>query len=238
MAHYRLSHLDLSTRCCLAGHMLNPDRPWGEVTSLARSYGVSREFLYELCATATQAVLNALAPQPPGPKPEADTLVVDTLFLKKTITALAMIPSSIRGIQLVLELLFQRPRAVGFISQTLQEAGTAAAEYNLRLPLPVSVLGEADEIFQGRQPCLTVVDGRSFLVLSLAPQNRRDATTWGVTFLNLQERGVQFHHLACDEAKGLRSGIKEADLAIPLCPDRFHWLREGYRLTQRLAARA
>ena len=238
MAHYRLSHLDLSTRCCLAGRMLNPDRPWGEVTALARSYGVSRKFLYELCATATQAVLNALAPQPPGPKPEADTLVVDNPFLKKTITTLAMIPSSIRGIQLLLELLFRQHRAVGFISQTLQEAGTAAAEYNLRLPLPVSVLGEADEIFQGRQPCLTVVDGRSFLVLSLSPQERRDATTWGVTFLSLQERGVQFYHLACDEAKGLRAGVQEAGLAIPLCPDRFHWLREGYRLTQRLAARA
>jgi hypothetical protein len=75
-------------------------------------------------------------------------------------------------------------------------------------------------------------------VLSLSPQERRDATTWGVTFLDLQERGVQFHHLACDEAKGLRAGVKEAGLAVPLCLDRFHWLREGYRLTRRLAARA
>ena len=53
-------------------------------------------------------------------------------------------------------------------------------------------MAEADEIFQGRQPCLTVVDGRSFLVLDLAPATARDATTWGVTFLDLQARGIQF----------------------------------------------
>lgn len=60
-------------------------------------------------------------------------------------------------------------RSLGSISQTLQAAGQAAATYQATLPLPPPVWGEADEIFQGWQPALTVVDGRSFLVLHLAP---------------------------------------------------------------------
>ncbi|MFN3763359.1 MAG: hypothetical protein ACK4WK_09195, partial [Anaerolineae bacterium] len=94
--------------------------------------------------------------------------------------------------------------------------------------------GEADEIFQGRQPCLTVVDGRSFLVVNLAPAESCDATTWGLTWLELQERGIRFHDIACDEGRGLRAGVREAEWAIPLCPDLFHLLRDAHRLTQRL----
>lgn len=42
MANYRLSHIDLSTRLDLALRMLNPSRPWGEVTELAREHHVSQ----------------------------------------------------------------------------------------------------------------------------------------------------------------------------------------------------
>jgi hypothetical protein len=44
-------------------------------------------------------------------------------------------------------------------------------------------LAEADEMFQGKQPCLTVVDGQSFVLLNLKAEQTRDATSWGVTFL-------------------------------------------------------
>jgi hypothetical protein len=50
----------------------------------------------------------------------------------------------------------------------------------------------------------------------------------------LVERGVQFHDLACDGGTGLRAGMREARLAIPLRPDLFHLLQDAYRLTRRL----
>lgn len=56
MAHYRLSHLDLSTRLDLAAHMLDPEREWGTVTDLAREHQVSRKFLYQLRDRAAQAL--------------------------------------------------------------------------------------------------------------------------------------------------------------------------------------
>jgi hypothetical protein len=98
-------------------------------------------------------------------------------------------------IALVLELL-GIGRSVGYISQTLNAAGAQATAQNQALVVPVPILGEADEIFQGRKPCLTLVDGCLFLVLNLTPADSRDATTWGVMYLDLLERGIRFHDLA------------------------------------------
>jgi len=104
--------------------------------------------------------------------------------------------------------------------------------------VPLPILGEADEIFQGRKPCLTLVDGRSFLMLSLTPAESRDGTTWGLTYLDLVDRGIQFQDLACDGGTGLRAGVREAELAIPLRPDLFHLLQDAQRLTRRLEGAA
>jgi hypothetical protein len=161
-------------------------------------------------------------------------VVLDEAWVRRTIITLPLLTGSVRGIQTGLELLVGIHRSVGYISQTLQQAGQAAAAYQARLTVPVPILGEADEIFQGRQPCLTVVDGRSFLVLHLAPAEARDATTWGVTLLDLHDRGVRFHDLVSDEAQGIRAGVREARLAIPLRPDLFHLLQAASTLTRRL----
>jgi len=85
-----------------------------------------------------------------------------------------MLKGSVRDIQLGLELLFGVSRSIGYISETLQESGAAAAAYNARIRIPLPVLGELDEIFQGRKPCLTIVDGRSFLVLNISPAECRE----------------------------------------------------------------
>jgi hypothetical protein len=236
MAHYRLPELDLSTRIMFALEMLQPipARHWGRVSELARTYGTSRTFLYDLRARALEALSEGLAPRPPGAPGQAETLVVDQAFIQRAIHIMPLLKGSVRDIQLGLHLLLGVDRSVGYISQTLRVAGKQAEAHQLGLRLPLPILGEADEIFQGRKPCLTLVDGRSFLVVNLTPVASRDGTTWGVTYLNLVERGIQFQDLACDGGTGLRAGVKEAELAIPLRPDLFHILQDAYRLTRRL----
>ena len=240
MAQYRLATLDLSTRLELTLEMLLPRaaRGWGRVTALAAAYQISRTRLYELRACGRAALLAALAPQAPGPRPAVTTVTVDPAFIERAIAILATQRGSVRGIQLGLALLFQAPRSVGYISQTLTTLGRRATQQNATQAVPLPVLAEADEIFQGRQPCLTVVDGRSFLVLNLAPAAARDATTWGVTFLDLQARGVQFQDLASDGGTGIRAGAAAAQLAVPLRPDLFHLLDDAWRVGQRLERQA
>jgi hypothetical protein len=240
MAPYRLATLDLSTRLELTLEMLTPraERSWGRVSALAAEYQVSRTWLYELRARGRDALLAALAPQPPGPRPPVTLLPVDAAFIQRTIAILATQRGTVRSIQQGLDLLFQTPRSVGYISQTLAALGARAAAANAAITVPLPVLAEADEIFQGRQPCLTVVDGRSFLALNLAPAAARDGTTWGVTFLDLQARGVQFQDLASDGATGIRAGAAAAQLAVPLRPDLFHLLDDAWRVGQRLERQA
>jgi hypothetical protein len=93
-----------------------------------------------------------------------------------------LLTGSVRSIQIGLELLLVIQRSVGHISQTLRAAGAATEAHNSGLRVPLPVLGEADEIFVGRKPCFTVVDGRSFPVLKLAAAESRDANNWGLTF--------------------------------------------------------
>lgn len=240
MAEYRVPEFTSEQRLNAALQMLMPfpDRQWGRVSELASRYGVSRTLLYEIRDRALEALVTALLPRDAGRPAQNTTLTVDKAFVDRTIAILPLLTGSVRNIRLGLQLLLGVTRSVGYISETLTAAGAQAAAYNLALRVPLPILGEADEIFQGRQPCLTVVDGRSFLVLNLTPAASRDGTTWGVTYLELVERGMQFQDLACDGSTGLRAGLREAELAIPLRPDLFHLLRNAQRLSRRLESAA
>ena len=236
MAEYRVPEFTLEQRTEVAVQMLLPlpERRWGLVSELARWYGVSRTILYEIRDRALASLVEGLHPHDPGRPAQTATLTVNKALVDRAIAVLPMLKGSVRDIRLGLDLILGVSRSVGYISQTLATAGEQATAYNLRITAPLPILGEADEIFQGRKPCLTLVDGRSFLVLNLTPAESRDATTWGLTFLDLVERGLQFRDLACDGGTGLRAGVGEAKLVIPLRPDLFHLLRDAHRLTQRL----
>ena len=123
------------------------------------------------------ALREHLQPRAAGRPAATATLRVDKPFIARTIATLPMLKGSVRDVRLGLELIVGVPRSVGYISKTLTTAGERATTYNCGITVPLPILGEADEIFQGRQPCLTVVDGRSFLVVNLAPAQSRDATT-------------------------------------------------------------
>jgi hypothetical protein len=194
--------------------------------------------LYEIRDGAWEAVVEALLPGEAGRPAQVTSLTVDKAFIDRTIALLPMLTGSVRDIRLGLKLMLGVARSVGYISQTLTAAGEQARTYNLEMTVPLPILGEADEIFQGRKPCLTLVDGRSFLVLNLTPAESRDGTTWGLTYLGLTERGIQFQDLVCDGGTGLRAGVREAKLAVPLRPDLFHLLQDAHRLTRRLEGAA
>jgi len=239
MANYHLTNLTLSTRFELATLMLDPDRRWGLVSDLSREKGVSRKFLYAIQDQAEAAILKALEAQPAGRKANTSQIEVDDQFVDRAIAILmSVIPGTVRPVKWVLDLLLGIQRSTGYISQKARKIGAAALEYTQNLHLPISVLAEADEIFQGQQPCLTLVDGRSFLVLSLSAQEHRDKTTWGCVLLDVQNQGVHFVDVASDGALGIQAGVREISLTIPLRPDLFHLLREAHRVGQRLENRA
>lgn len=236
MAKYRTPHLELSTRIELVAEMLLPaeQRDWGRITQLAQRCGLSRTWLYQLKAKARSALEAVLAPQNPGPKPVDDRVVVDDAMVKRAISIFPLVKGSIRDIQVGLALLLGIERSVGYIHGVLAEAGERAAALNEQTVVSQPILAEADEIFQGRRPCLTVVDGDSFLLLNLTPVDGRDETSWGVTFLELEEQGVEFQDVVADGARGLAAGLAATGWEISLQPDLFHILREAHPISRRL----
>ena len=95
----------------------------------------------------------------------------------------------------------------------------------------------ADELFAAGQPVLAVVDHASGLVAVLEPARRRDETSWGCTYLDLEARGVTIGSLTADGALGLAAGAKAAGLpAVRL--DHWHTLRDLGRVAHVLEASA
>jgi hypothetical protein len=153
---------------------------------------------------------------------------VDKTLVDRFIIAFPMLPETVRGIRLGLRLLLGVTRPVGYISQTLTAAGAQAETENGSLYVPLPILGEADEIFQGRQPCLTVVDGRSFLVVYLVPDESRDGTTWRVTYIE-PGRG-------CGHPPGA-AGCRESDLGHPGSVPPFLQSGRAYQCSNKCPAR-
>ena len=236
MGKYRTSNLDLSTRMEIVAEMMLPlsERGWGRVTELAREHGVSRTRLYQLKEKVSEIFTEALKPKNPGPQANSNELRVDEAMIKQAISIFPLVKGSVRDIQIGLELLFGVQRSVGYISQTLQEAGARAAQYNAQVVTQQPVLAEADEIFQGRHPCLTVVDGHSFLLMNLMPADTRDETSWGVTFLELAEQGYEFQDVVADGARGIAAGLSATEWGLAIRPDLFHLLHEAHPISKRL----
>lgn len=236
MAKYRVSNLDLSTRIELVAEMLLPanKRDWGQITKRAQEYGLTRERLYQLKRKAKSTLQEILAPQKAGRPAIDERIVVNEAMIKRAISIFPLLKGSIRDIQLGLELLFGVQRSVGYINQTLHEAGERASSYNTQLRSTKPILAEVDEIFQGRHPCLTVVDGESFLLLNLTPTDARDATSWGVTFLELSEQGYEFQDVVADGARGIAAGLAATGWEMMLQPDLFHLIHEAHPIGKRL----
>jgi hypothetical protein len=236
MSQYRVEELDLSTRIEIGLKMMmnSTERGWGWVTEMAAKYGVSRQTFYDLRDEAQAALERALKPNKPGPKPVAQELEVNREYINWATTVLAMQKGSTRDIQLGLALLFDVKRSVGFISQTLNEVGKKAADYNTRVYPAYPVQGEVDEVFQKMMPCLTVVDGQSFMVLNLSAEANRSGETWGKTFQRLAAQGVVFEDVVSDNASGIRAGLKETGLDTIWRLDVFHSVYEGHKISQKL----
>lgn len=236
MTQYQVARMDLSTRVEIGLKMLqnSTERGWGWVTEKAATYGVSRQMLYDIRDQLRAALVEALQPQAPGPKPHRQQVTIDAAYIRWATTVLAMLKGSTRDIQQGLALLFGVERSVGFVSETLQAVGHSAAAYNARVCPGQPVLGEADEVFQGMMPCLTVVDGQSFMVLNLSAAADRSGDSWARTFQRLTQQGVVFQDIVSDQACGLRAGLQAVGLDAVWRLDLFHLVQAGQQIEQKL----
>lgn len=208
------------------------------ITSLADEFHTSRKFVSRQVAIADRALDDAFAPQ----QPEDQVLFhlpVTKQFLRQLILGLVLIGHSpLRGVVEILRDLFDYPISLGTVFGVVHAAIATAEKHNLAQDLSRVQVGLHDEIFQAGQPVLVGTDALSSYCYLLSSEDNRDAVTWGVRLLELQERGFDPDYVVADAGTALRAGQEEVMPDTPCHSDVFHAAMEVTEVVTRLENQA
>jgi len=208
------------------------------ITDLADEFDVSRKFVYQQKALAEEALGDVFAPQ------EADDQVLFQLPVTKqwlrqlTLGVVLICHSPLRGVVELMRDLFDYDISLGTVFNTVKAAVTPARERNHAQDLSPVRVGAHDEIFQAGQPVLVGVDPLSTYCYLLSLEEHRDADTWGVHLLDLQERGFHPDFVVADAGKALRAAQAEVLPGVSCRSDVFHALYEVQEVVTTLENRA
>jgi len=194
------------------------------LSHLAQNHGVSRKFLYQQAAKASEALDEAFMP------PDDDEKVIFYLpvtknWIRQFVLALILIcHSSFRGVIDILKAMFDyHDMSLGTIHHIVQQAVVSARRVNDSQDLSGIAIGDHDEIYQANRPVLVGMDHRSTYCYLLAVEDSCDETTWGVHLLDLSRRGLVLERTIADGGSALRAGQRAAwGDAVPCDGDVFH----------------
>jgi hypothetical protein len=209
------------------------------ISHLARQFTVSRKFVYRQAHRADTALTHAFAPAADDPDPVLFHLPVTKQWLRQATLGLVLIcHSSLRGVVEFYRDLFDYRLSVGTVHTILQDAVTQARRANEPQALANVRIAAHDEIFQNGQPVLVGADVASTYCYLLSQEVHRDADTWGLRLLELQDQGFAPQATIADFAGGLRAGQRLAMPEVPCRGDVFHALYEITPLVRTLENRA
>ena len=196
------------------------------ISRLATQNEVSRKFIYRQVDTARAALQEAFVPEPDDATKILFHLPVTKQWLEQAILGLTLIcHSPIRGVMEFCRDLLNHPISIGTVHNVLQGAVGRARTYNGQQDLCGVRIGAHDEIFQNGRPVLVGADVRSSYCYLLSVESQRDAETWAIRMLELQDRGFCPEATIADAGSGLRAGQALAMPQTPCRGDVFHALQ-------------
>jgi len=196
------------------------------VCGLAAQHAVSRKFIYQQVDTAKEALQEAFVPEQDDAREVLFYLPVTKQWLEQAFLGLALIcHSPVRGIREFCRDLLDYSVSIGKIHNVLQGAVEQALAYNRQQDLSGVRIGAHDEIFQSGWPVLVGADVRSSFCYLLSLEEQRDAETWAVRMLELQDRGFRPEATIADAGSGLRAGQALAMPGTACRGDVFHSLQ-------------
>ena len=209
------------------------------ITLLAAEHQVSRKFVHAQVNRAQEALDQAFAPAPQADNQVLFYIPVTKLWLRQVVLALLLIcHSSYRGIIEFFRDCLDSSISLGSIHNIVCHAVDKARDYNHQVPLDHVCIGLLDEIFQTQVPILVGIDAASTYCFLLSQEDNRDAITWAVRLLELQDRGFNPDALVADFGTGLRAGHELAMPQIPCRGDVFHALQTVVPVVTALENRA
>lgn len=196
------------------------------ITDLANEHNVSRKFLYQQTDIARQAIDNVFTSKQDDNKP-LFMLPVTKEWLHQLVLSLTLsCHASMRGIIETFNDVLDSQISVGTIHNIITEAISFARKVQSTEDLSNIKIGAHDEIFQNSKPVLVGCDTESTYCYLLSLEEARDATTWGVHLLDLQEKGLKLNYSIADGAQGLRAAQAEVWSDTPCRADVFHVFRD------------
>lgn len=196
------------------------------VSRLADESHVSRKFVYQQQHKAQDALRHAFDPRPDDPEVLFHLGVTKDWLRQFVLVAVLVGHSSLRGVQEMLDCLLDLPASLGWVHSVVKDAIDRARPINDAQDLSRVQAVALDEIFQNDKPVLAVVDVPSTYCCLLGQEERRDADTWAVRLLELQDRGLAPRWAIADFGKGLRKGFRTALPHSACDADVWHPLRE------------
>jgi len=204
---------------------------YGKMTQIAKSYQISRTFLYQLLLMANLQLETLFSDE--KLLFQKDHRHLDQLLLLLRLEG----KCSLLSISAILKALEYHPNSVGYLSQFFQSAGQMLPS-TLLMPSKKLVFYLSDEIFALHVPILLTIDARSTTILNIELASDRSAETWRAHFDALAEHQFFSLGMASDRGLGLVAGYQAAcDMALWVA-DYFHEFRDLFEVLHQLERKA
>lgn len=204
---------------------------YGKMTQIAKSYQISRTFLYQLLLMANLQLETLFSDE--KLLFHKDYQHLDQLLLLLRLEG----KCSLLSISAILKALEYQPNSVGYLSQFFQSAGQMLPS-TLLMPSKKLVFYLSDAIFALHVPILLTIDARSTTILNIERASDRSAETWRAHFDALAERQFVSLGMASDRGLGLVAGSQAAcDMALWVA-DYFHEFRDLFAVLHQLERKA
>jgi len=220
-------------RAQIAIEVLSPHRTWGAITNLQRTYGLSRQGIYDIAAKGSRVLRAGMKPGGYGPQPHQRQVEVNRNRLQRSVLALTEAGASQRSVVACLAEVLDTKVSLGWVNGQLVHLESAATNINQQWQPTGNETLSGDEMFANGQPNLLIVGNESLYIYALTRQEERDGDTWGCLLLDAPASD-QF---ASDAGTGLAAGVKAAEIETHQL-DWDHLLRPMWGQATRLEKRA
>lgn len=209
------------------------------IAHIAQQNDVSRKFVYQQVAKATQAIDKAFQPVAKD-KEVLFHLPVTKHWIRQFVLGQVLYGhSSFRAVLEILDNLFDyHDLSLGTIYNIIQDTIIRARNLNDLTDISPIRVGAHDEIYQAGKPVLVGMDVVSTYCYLLAVEDHCDETTWGVHLLDLNDQGLLLDYTIADGGPALRAGQKAAWGHVPCHGDLFHAEKSLKEVVSFLANRA
>lgn len=197
--------------------MAQQERRWGVISQLARTYQISRQFIYGLLTDFKTGCAALFMPQAAAVQPTQETLKARILAYRLEGRC------SISAISTLMQRDGLPFSSQGAISEWLTQVGQALPN-TLRHEngSPHVIVFSNDEIYAKSQPILITVDPVSSAIMSIELADNRSGEQWCQHYERLLVNGYQPKQLTSDAGPGICAANTAMFPTIPWQLDTFH----------------